>query len=130
MSEMKKIQDELKAEIRQRVSMITGDCDTFLAAKGLVDKMQIDASITSGQAVEVPQKNSHIQRWGTGGGNFLMALGLFAVLNFLAKVYRHLIDPDAFITQSDREIVNETIKVLKKDPKLKVILEGIKTRWM
>jgi hypothetical protein len=71
---MKNLQDELKAEIRQRVSMITGDCDTFLAAKGLVDKRQVDSSITTGQWVATPQKNSHIQRWGTGGGNFLMVV--------------------------------------------------------
>jgi hypothetical protein len=128
--EMKKIQDELIDEIRQRVNFITSDCDTFLAAKGLVDKRQIDTSIATGQLVAIPQKKSHIQKWETGGGNFLMALGLFAVLNFLAKVHRHLTDPDAFIAQNDREIVNETIKGLKKDPKLKVILEGKNTRWL
>ncbi len=68
---------ELKEIVRETVAATTYDCDTFLNVKC--------------QAFE------HIK----GGGNFLMTIGLFAVVNFLAKVYRHLIEPAAFVTKQD-----------------------------
>jgi hypothetical protein len=70
--------ESLKAIIRERTRFITGDCDTFLHVKR--------------------QATPLIGEWGSGGGNFLMAIGLFALINFLAKAHRYLVKPSQFVT--------------------------------
>ncbi len=47
----------------------------------------------------------------SGGGNFLMALGLLSILGFLAKIYITLADPKSVID----EIKNKELKTFKAD---------------
>jgi len=95
----------LKDLIKQRTSFIGGDCYTFIMGKS--------------------RNENYIHLWGTGGGNFLMAVGLFSVINFLAKVYRHLVEPTAFISEADRQSVIDTKTTLKTEhPELKQVISG------
>src|SRR6185437_6441023 len=83
----------LKALVQERVRLVSADCDTFL-------HVRCDGSL-------LPQ-------WGSGGGNFMMALGSLSALNFLAKLHRHLDSPESFVTQVDRERVEEARKDLTR----------------
>ena len=47
---------------------------------------------------------------GIGGGNFLMVLGLFSVLNFLSKVYYLLHDDGAVWTSDEVRAVKRAIR--------------------
>ena len=66
-----------------------------------------------------------------GGGNFLMALGLLSVLNFLAKVQLQLTEPEAFVTEADRITVKNARKeIIIKMPEVESILTGRRTKWI
>lgn len=93
----------LKQIIQERTSFIVGDCNTFIMARG--------------------QNPSALTSWNTGGGNFLMAVGLFAVLNFLGKMYRHLTYPEAFTTAEDKQqVVNAKATLRTQHPEMSQIL--------
>jgi len=98
--------EQLKEIIGQRASFIGGDCNTFIMAKS--------------------QKENFIHDWGTGGGNFLMAVGLFAVINFLSKVFSHLVEPTAFISEAGRQTVIDAKRTLRQShPELREVI----ARW-
>lgn len=98
--------EELKQLIRERVGFTTYDCDTFLNVKC--------------HAID------HLK----GGGNIVMTIGLFAVVNFLAKVYRHLIEPAAFVTEEDVKNVKQAGKHVQAEvPHLKGLVTAAKTGW-
>jgi hypothetical protein len=85
--------EDLKQVVRDRVLFITGDCSTFLHVKRC--------------------KNDLIGDWGSGGGNLLMATGLFALLNLLAKIHEHLVRPDSFVSSEDVTKVETTKSDIK-----------------
>lgn len=102
---------KLKSLVKERTGLISSDCDTFVHVRFQGPKL--------------------LKEWTTGGGNFLMTIGLLAVINFQAKVYRYLTDPDAFVKSSDVINVKDVIKIIKKgSPNLKNILEGSNTKWV
>jgi hypothetical protein len=78
--------------------MIVGDCATFGRVR-LDQHEWYDDSIRSGQSL--------------GGGNFVIAHALFALLNLLAKSYRFLAAPGEFATKESRELVGQSIKHVK-----------------
>lgn len=96
---------QLKKIIQQRTEFITSDCDTFIMAR--VQKVEY-------------------AKWNTGGGNFLMAVGLFSVLNFLAKIHLHLVKPKLFTSDSDREDYLIKVEELKTaNPEYKKFLNSL-----
>lgn len=102
--------EDLKAEIRERILFITSDCDTFINAKR--------------------QTPSLIDSWRSGGGNFLMASGLFALLNFLSKVYRQLIEPEAFVDEACRDRVRQIRREVKAAFPGQKDLHGVVDRYL
>ena len=96
--EMEKIKPRLTGELAFRVHMIVKDCETFGRVR--VDQHQwYDGSIRSGHSL--------------GGGNFVMAHALLALLNLLAKTYRFLAAPEEFATEASRQLVQQSIDYIK-----------------
>jgi hypothetical protein len=99
---------ELRFEVKRKVDFLVGDCHTFLAVR--TDQF----------------------KWFSGddslrGGNFLIALGLMALLGVLAKVHLWLIEPEAFVTERERSDVKEAIeKIGVQMPELKKM---VKKKW-
>jgi hypothetical protein len=59
-----------------------------------------------------------------------MALGLFSLLNYLAKVHLHLVKPERFVTEKDNKSVkNARKKVEECLPELKRVLKESNTSW-
>jgi hypothetical protein len=92
----------LQEETKMRVEYLVDDCRTFF-------KVRHD----HGDWLHGEHDKA------LGAGNFLTALGLFAALNFAAKVHLHLIDPKAFTTEADNLMVKEAIVKARKLEELK-----------
>jgi hypothetical protein len=98
LSEIEKIKGRLTSELAFRVHMIVKDCETFGRVR--VDQHEwYDGSIRSGDSL--------------GGGNFVMAHALLALLNLLAKTYRFLAAADEFATEASRQVVKQSIEYIK-----------------
>jgi hypothetical protein len=96
--EIENIKGRLTGELAFRVHMIVKDCETFGRVR--VDQHEwYDGHIRSGDSL--------------GGGNFVMAHALLALLNLLAKTYRFLAAPDEFATEASRESVRQSIEYIK-----------------
>jgi hypothetical protein len=88
---------ELKYEVHRRVEGLVADCRTFLAVR-------------TEQHDWFKRRQSEV---GLGGGNFLIAIGLLALLNFLSKVHLWLADRESFATEATRnEVLAAKEKVL------------------
>jgi hypothetical protein len=86
----------LKGEIRWRVEFVVNDCNTYIFMR----KEKSDWYTTHQPPL--------------GGGNFLMAHGLFAALNFMGKVYAHLKHRERYFhTVQNIADVKDAIKKLK-----------------
>ena len=96
--EIEKTKARLTSELQIRVHMIVKDCETFGRVR-LDQHEWYDGSISSGHSL--------------GGGNFVMAHALFALLNLLAKTYRFLVAPEEFATEESRELVKKSIEAIK-----------------
>lgn len=109
---------KLQAEVRQRVRFLANDCRTLFCVR---------QEQTEWYRLNQPTSPDQLA---LGGGNFLMVLGLFSALNFLAKVHRLLTKPDVFVTPDDRKKVKEAVRQVKdKIPELRAVVVGITTRW-
>jgi hypothetical protein len=96
--QIEKIKSRITSELGFRVYMIVQDCQTFGRVR-LDQHEWYDDSICSGHSL--------------GGGNFVMAHALLALLNLLAKTYRFLAAPDEFATEASRELVRQSIEQIK-----------------
>lgn len=85
------LQTDIKQVIKERSEYITNDCFVFILLR-LTD-------------------NKKYHQYYKAGGNFLMTVGLFSAINFIAKIYRYLIEDSDFITELDFE---EMKKVFNK----------------
>lgn len=96
--EIEKIKIRLTGELSIRVDMIVKDCETFGRVR--VDQHKwYDGSIRSGDSL--------------GGGNFVMAHALLALLNLLAKTSRFLVATSEFATEASRQLVKQSIEYIK-----------------
>jgi len=83
----------LKGEIHWRIEFIVNDCTTYMRLR--------------------TEHRDWLHEKGLGGGNFFMTHGLFAGLNFMAKVYVSLKDhSEYFPTKEDGEKVKRARDVL------------------
>jgi hypothetical protein len=105
------VKAELKSEVQRRVEGLVADCRTLLAVR-------------TEQHGWFKQRQSQV---GLGGGNFLIAIGLLALLNFLAKVHLWLVDSESFATEVVRKkVVAARKQVIAKIPGLERV---VKDRW-
>lgn len=70
-------------------------------------------------------RQEKVADWGTGGGNFLMTIGLMSVLGFLSKLYLCLMEPDKIVTKSDFDNIKNFIQILKQDGKYQNYIDKI-----
>src|SRR5450631_2805819 len=94
--EIEKIKAQLVSEISFRVHMIVGDCETF-------GRVRLD------QHEWYDDRSKH----SLGGGNFVIAHAVCALLNFLAKTHRFLVAPEEFATEASRVLVGQSISSIK-----------------
>ena len=97
----------LKGEIAWRTAFVVNDCWTY-------------------RAVRQEKRDWYLAQRDTppalGGGNFLMAHGLFAALNFRGKVFARLkFGEKYFYTEQNRKDVKDAVKRLKSDQIRKAI---------
>lgn len=96
----------LKGEIHWRVEFVVNDCRTYIFVRQDKDEWY---------STHKPPM---------GGGNFLMAHGLFSALNFMGKIYAHLKHREGyFYTQQNVDDVKSTVRKLKSAEVLKAIQE-------
>jgi hypothetical protein len=108
----------LRDEIKRRVQWLSNDCSTYWRVR-LEQSEWYAQNVSSGGRPE-----------GLGGGNFVMAVALFSGMNFLAKAHRHLTKPGVFVSEKDREAVEDARSVVEtRIPELKPVLKGERTRW-
>jgi hypothetical protein len=84
------LKSRLVSELAFRVRMIVSDCETFGRVRVDLHEWYDGASI--------------------GGGNFVMVLALFSLLNLLSKTFRFLVAPEEFVSEASRELVAQSIK--------------------
>lgn len=100
--------DDLKEYIT-RAKGITNDCRTFLWAR-----LEHPESIDDDPSLEL------------GGGNLLMASGLFATLGYLATIYVLLTGKEERSSRNDKEIIaSDAFVDLMKDCPIKLGLNGL-----
>lgn len=85
-----KIREELAEIIQNRTHSLIADANAFIWLRA--------------------EQGTVLQDGRIGGGNFLMALGLFSIINFLGKVYSLLEDPSIAITQEEVEEAKQLVK--------------------
>jgi hypothetical protein len=103
---------ELKYQVHRRVEGLVADCRTLLAVR-------------TEQHQWFKKRQGEV---GLGGGNFLIAIGLLALLNFLAKVHLWLVDSQSFATEANLEEVKAAkARVIEDIPDLRRV---VKDRWM